>query len=228
MAKKKLQHFTENHSFAHVFQPNNEQMKSGEHEIKGKWNTDYFKNTNPLILELGCGKGEYTVGMSTLLPENNYVGVDIKGARIWRGAKTVEENKITNAAFLRTKVEFLTSFFAPNEVDEIWLTFSDPQPTDKKGTKRLTSSNFIEIYRKIAKPNAMVHLKTDSIFLYECALETIASYKLQILKSTVDLYADKMEGLTDTEQKVLAIKTFYENKFLPNGIKINYCKFTLW
>jgi tRNA (guanine-N7-)-methyltransferase len=228
MAKKKLQHFQENENFPHVFQPNNEQMKSGEHSIKGNWNKNYFKNNNPLILELGCGKGEYTVGMSKFFPENNYVGVDVKGARIWRGAKTVEEENINNAAFLRTKVEFLDSFFAPEEVDEIWLTFSDPQVDDKKGTKRLTSNNFIDIYRKVAKKNAVIHLKTDSYFLHQCAQETITKNKLKIIYTTTDLYGDEIESLSVAEKKILHIRTFYENKFLAKGVKINYCKFTLW
>ncbi|HPV56712.1 MAG TPA: tRNA (guanosine(46)-N7)-methyltransferase TrmB, partial [Tenuifilaceae bacterium] len=166
MAKNKLRRFAENETFENLFQPTMSDVMNGDFHLKGKWRSDYFKNSNPIVLELGCGKGEYSVGLAKMFPEKNFIGADIKGARLWRGAKTAVEEKMSNVAFIRTRIEHIASFFAPEEVDEIWVTFPDPQPREKKSKKRLTSSRFLNHYAKFLKPNGIVHLKTDSQALH--------------------------------------------------------------
>ena len=160
MAKNKLKKFAEMETFSNVFQPS----ALSQHPIAGRWRADYFHNDRPIVLELGCGRGEYTVGLSRKYPDKNFIGVDIKGARMWAGAKEAETEGLQNVAFLRTNIEFITSFFTKDEVDEIWITFCDPQM--KKATKRLTSTYFMQRYQQIMKPNGVIHLKTDSPFLY--------------------------------------------------------------
>lgn len=227
MAKKKLQHFAEMKTFPCVFEPSNEVMVSGIHPIKGNWKTSYFKNDNPITIELGCGKGEYTIALARKYPNRNFVGADIKGARLWRGSKTVDDEGILNAAFVRTKIEFINTFFDEGEVDEIWLTFSDPQPKDKKGTKRLTGNEFNERYRKLLKKDGVIHVKTDSVFLYERTLEVIAENNHHIIDNTADLYGADFAKFSDDMQEILNVKTFYEMKFLSQGMPIHYVSFRL-
>lgn len=224
-SKDKLRRFAEIETFPNVFQPTMDEIKSGSHHMKGKWHQTYFKNDNPIVLELGCGKGEYTVGMAERYPNKNFIGIDIKGARIWRGAKTAFENNMPNVAFLRTRIDFIERFFAENEVSEIWLTFSDPQP--KKPNKRLTSLMFIEHYKKFLQPEGIVHLKTDSDLLYESTLEQIEEHNYNTLFSTWDLYNEGINKFDDATKDILNIKTFYEQRWLKEGKTIKYCKFTV-
>ncbi len=219
MGKNKLKRFRENETFEHLFQPPAQEMFQNDFKLKGSWNKDFFKNDNPIILEVGCGKGEYTTGLARQYPEKNFIGMDIKGPRLWKGAKIVKEENLTNVAFIRNKIEFTGSFFAQNEISEIWITFPDPQI--KKMKKRLTSARFLEVYSKILIPGGIIHLKTDSILLYEFTKEIIELNKLNLLFSSDNLYAQ------DAENDVTKIKTFYEQKFLKEGLNITYLKFSL-
>lgn len=219
MAKHKLQRFSENLTFGNVFQPQPDEGLSNSFPLKGKWNAEYFKNSNSIVLELGCGKGEYTVGLAQKFLNKNFIGVDIKGARLWRGAKTAWESKMTNVAFVRTRIEFLSSFFDEGEADEIWITFPDPQPN--KAKKRLTSPRFLNLYKNVLKDSGIVNLKTDNLKLYEYSLEVVSENNLEIIENTKDLYASA-EG-----NEILLIKTFYEEKFLAEGIPIKYLRFKL-
>jgi tRNA (guanine-N7-)-methyltransferase len=223
MAKNKLERFAEFKTFANCVHMPFEEAAADKFALKGKWGVDYFKNDHPLVLELGCGKGEYTIGLSQKYPERNIIGVDIKGNRIWVGAKTAIAAKLANAAFLRSRIDFISSAFARNEVSEIWITFPDPHPTKKGVRRRLTSPRFLERYRDILKPGGMIHLKTDSFLLYEYTLEVIEEHKLKLLESTDDLYGTGMAG-TD---EVRSIQTYYETRFLNEGKKINYLRFEL-
>lgn len=186
---------------------------------KGKWNEEVFSRSNPITLELGCGKGEYTVGLAEANPDRNYIGVDIKGARMWKGAKTVEERHLGNAAFLRTEIEQITNFFNSEEVDEIWITFPDPQM--QKARKRLTSSRFLTNYRTFLKKGGIVNLKTDSPFLFEYTKRLAETNGFEILKLTDDLYGS---GLADP---VTSIKTFYEQQWLSRGKSIKLISFRI-
>lgn len=213
MGKNKLMKFAENKKFPHVFQPENTFC-----EYKGLWQSK-FGNRNPLALELGCGKGEYTVALSKKYPQKNFLGIDVKGARIWRGAKTVAEDKIPNAAFLRTRIEFIADFFDVNEADEIWLTFPDPQVN--KPRKRLTAPIFIERYRRFLKPEGIIHLKTDSRMLHDYTLKVIDENKFTLLDSYTDIYAQC------PDDELLQIKTFYEMRYVAQGVPITYLKFKI-
>lgn len=219
MGKNKLKRFQENETFEHLFQPSAKKMYKEDFELKGKWNNLFFKNNNPVIIEVGCGKGEYTVGLAQKYPEKNFTGIDIKGPRLWKGAKTVKERNLKNVAFIRNKVEFLNSFFSENEISEIWITFPDPQI--KKMKKRLTSARFLEIYSKILKPSGIIHLKTDSILMYRFTKEIIKLNNLELIEETNDLYSHDITG------EAKEIKTFYEQKFLEEGLKITYLQFNL-
>ncbi len=219
MGKNKLKRFKENETFEHLFQPSAKEMFTGNFFLKGKWNKEYFKNNNPIILEVGCGKGEYTVGLARKYPDKNFIGIDIKGPRLWRGAKNVKEENLRNVAFIRNKVEFLTSFFGENEISEIWITFPDPQL--KKMKKRLTSARFLETYSKILIPGGIIHLKTDNFPLHEFSKEIIELNNLKLISKTDDLYSSDLNGT------VKEIKTFYEKKFLEEGLKITYLQFNL-
>ena len=199
MGHDKLRKFAENETFSCLLQPEaskvldksgnpSDGLKLNDHPIKGHWNSVMFKKDQPIVLELGCGKGEYTIDLSKRIPERNYIGVDIKGARLWRGAKTAMEEGLRNVAFLRTRIEFIEAFFGPGEVSEIWLTFSDPQL--KSENSRLTSPLFLERYRRFLKPGGIIHLKTDSRFLHEYSKAVALENGLTILDSTVDLYGD--------------------------------------
>lgn len=221
MGKKKLQRFEEMKAFERVFQPSFNEIFSRDHDLKGRWKQLVFKNNNPLILELGCGKGEYTTGLAKMFPLKNFIGVDIKGARIWKGAKAINEENITNAAFLRTKIEFVFRFFEKDEIDEIWLTFPDPQPKKRKRKKRLCSTEFLKVYQKFLKNNGVIHLKTDSPELYQYATSVINKNNLEILLNTEDLYA------SDIHNEITAIRTYYETIFLNEGKSIFYLQFRL-
>jgi tRNA (guanine-N7-)-methyltransferase len=221
VGKNKLARWTEFGSYDNVIQPEIGEVSGKDHPKKGLWKKEIFRNENPVVLELGCGKGEYTVGLATRFPEKNYIGVDIKGARMWRGAKTANEQKLSNVAFLRTRIEFIASFFSENEVDEIWITFPDPHPGGRNSNKRLTSPWFLNSYRKFLKNKGIVHLKTDNTELYDYTKKVITENKLGIIISTDDLYS---ENLSDD---ILSIKTHYEKIFLNEGLKINYISFNL-
>ncbi len=206
--------------YPHVVQPRFEDVFRKDHELKGKWKNTFFGNNHPLVLELGCGRGEYTIGMAGHFKNKNFLGVDIKGARIWKGAKTVKEQSIGNAGFLRTRIELIESFFGKDEVDEIWITFPDPQLKIKRTKKRLTGSVFLNYYRGFLKKEGMVHLKTDSTELYEYTKKLLDENGLEIITATNDLYAEKQDD-------ILRIHTHYEQKFLEEGEKITYLCFRL-
>jgi tRNA (guanine-N7-)-methyltransferase len=217
--KKKLERFAEMNTFPNVIQPSFEEAFRTNHPLKGNWNRDFFKNRHPLVLELGCGKGEYTLGLAGIFPETNFIGIDIKGSRLWKGAKTALLNTIPNAGFLRTRIEFIDSFFATEEVDEIWLTFPDPQLEKKR--KRLTAPKFLNVYRNFLKSEGMVHLKTDNKILYTYTLDTLRYNQLEIVRNTDDLYASA------SSDPILSIKTYYESQFLAQGLTIHYICFRL-
>jgi len=219
VGKGKLLKFNELLSFEHVVQAPFNVVEHNDFQLKGKWGKEFFKNDNPLILELGCGKGEYTVALAAKNQGVNYMGVDIKGARLWRGAKLAKEQGLTNVGFLRANIEQITQFYGANEVAEIWLTFPDPQM--EKTRKRLTSTTFLNKYREFLKPGGIVHLKTDSNFQYNYTRELVKLNKFEILAETDDVY--EWEHLDDT----LRIRTFYEKQWLDRGIKIKYIAFRL-
>ena len=189
-------------------------------KIKGRWRADYFKNGHPITLELACGKGEYTIELAQRFPNRNFIGVDIKGARLWRGAKRALALNLNNAAFLRIKIDDITDFFSEGEVDEIWLTFPDPYPKSTRGNSRLTSPKYLELYRRILKPGACIHLKTDNPILYFYTLEVLQSQGT-LHSAFEDLYS-RIIG-----DEVLSIQTTYEKKFLTKGVPIKYLKFSL-
>jgi tRNA (guanine-N7-)-methyltransferase len=221
VGKNKLARWKELTSFDNVIQPEIGDVSGKDHPIKGRWNKEIFKNENPVVLELGCGKGEYSVGLATRFPEKNYIGVDIKGARMWRGAKTSNENKLPNIAFLRTRIEFINSFFKTDEVDEIWITFPDPHPGGRNSNKRLTSPCYLNSYRQFLKNKGIIHLKTDNAELFNYTKTIVIQKNLEIIFATGDLYS---ESLSDD---ILSIKTHYEKIFLNAGLKINYICFIL-
>lgn len=245
MGHDKLRKFAENETFSCLLQPEassvldkvegSNSLILREHPIKGHWNERMFATAQPIVLELGCGKGEYTIDLSRREPSLNYIGVDIKGARLWKGAKFATENKLPNVAFLRTRIEFIEAFFAPEEVSEIWLTFSDPQM--KSENCRLTSPLFLERYRKFLKKDGIVHLKTDSHFLYEYSKAVAEQNGLRILASTNDLYGTGRQDLSDCALRSVAgesaidalfeVQTFYERMFTAQGYKITYLSFVI-
>lgn len=225
MAKNKLRRFQEMKEMSNCVEPPLDEEARGNFELKGKWCADFFEKEQAIVLELGCGKGEYALGLAQRYPNKNFIGVDIKGARIWVGAKEALEFGLSNVGFLRTKIDFIDCYFAPEEVDEIWLTFSDPQAM--KPRKRLTSKDFIDRYRKILKKGGVIHLKTDSDLLFESTLNEIESNGYQLISSTWDLYHELPENLDETTKEILQIRTHYENLFTAKGSVIKYCKFQL-
>jgi len=220
VGKNKLKRFAEVEALPNVLQPDFNDVFNNTCALKGAWSS-FFKNKGDLIVELGCGKGEYTVGLARQNAQNNYIGIDIKGARIWRGAKTAYGEKLQNVVFLRTRVDFIKSVFAPAEVSEIWITFPDPQPKKRQAKNRLTASGFLNIYRQILKPDGIVHLKTDNAPLYRYTKSVLTHNNVTPLVDTDNLYNG---AYTDS---VLSIKTFYEQKFLAEGLPIHYLKFQL-
>ncbi len=220
-SKNKLRRFRENESFGNVIQPTRQEVIEGNFSFRGRW-SEYFGNSQPIVLELGCGIGEYTVGLAKKFPERNYIGVDIKGARFWRGAKTAIEENITQAVFLRSQIELIDLLFAENEVSEIWITFPDPQIKYKRTKHRLINENFLNKYRQILKKGGIVHLKTDSEFLHGYTLGLLHGLGHEVLYSNHNVYVN--EGSPD---EVMEIQTFYENQYLEEGKPITYIKFRL-
>lgn len=225
MGKGKLKKWNENKTFSHVYEPSLQEIIDGKEFMKGEWHKDVFGNDRPITLELGCGKGEYSVALARKYPERNFIGVDIKGHRFWRGAKTSHEEGLSNVAFLRTRIEFIAQFFNPNEIDEIWLTFSDPQPKDEKGTKRLTSPKFIERYKKFMKPGGLIHVKTDSPLLYEYTLEALEKEKYEILMNSNDVHGTLVHEVDEDLAEILSVRTHYEQIWSAKGRSINYIRF---
>lgn len=224
MPKKKLIRFKQLAGYENVIQPSFEEVMNDCFSLKGKWNELFFKNNNPIVLELGCGKGEYSVSLGKRYPEKNFVGVDIKGARIWYGATEALEANMGNVGFLRTRIDFIASCFAKGEVDDIWITFPDPQPEGRRERKRLTHRLFIDRYRKFLKPTGYVHLKTDSQFLYEYTMNEIEQQGYQLIWNSPNVYRD-LEELSPEDRETLQIKTHYEGIFSEKGHKITYIKF---
>ena len=221
MTKRKLEHFAENETFEHFFQINYQQLVDG-FALKGKWNRDFFKNENPIVLELGCGKGEFTVGLAQKYPDKNFIGIDIKGARMWRGAKTSQQENMKNVAFIRTRIQLIEQFFGFAEVDEIWITFPDPHPEKRRIKKRLTSPEFLNQYRNVCSNNCVIHLKTDNSDFFDYTLEIIKEQNLPLYFHSYDI--DKNH---DSEE-VSAIRTHYEMLFREKGEKIKYLRFGLF
>lgn len=219
-SKGKLRKFAEIKEFPNVIQPTFNEVFKKDYPLKGKWRKEFFKNDNPITLELACGKGEYTVGQAELFPNRNFIGIDIKGARIWRGAKTAIEKNLTNVGFLRTRIELINSFFSEGEIEEIWITFPDPQP--RKPKHRLTSARFLTEYRKIMSAEGTVNLKTDNPPFYQFTMNMVKHNNLQLLNNTEDIY--NTEYSSDPR---LTIKTFYEKSWLEQGLKSHYLQFNL-
>jgi len=207
--------------FDHVIEPSFEEVFRKDHGLKGRWHSEWFGNSNPIVLELGCGKGEYTVSMASRWPEKNFIGIDIKGARMWRGARESHLMKLPNAAFLRTRIEFTGSFFAPGEIDEIWLTFPDPQPKRKREKKRLSGPAFLNLYRQYLRDGGLIHLKTDNRELFDYTLSVTEINGLETVTAVTDLYRDK------PGDPLLSIRTHYEEIFLKEGNPITYLSFML-
>lgn len=218
MTKKKLVHFKENLTFPHLFQPGYKDIET-DFQLFSRWGKDFFHNNHPVILELGCGKGEYTVGLAEKYPQKNFIGIDFKGARLWRGAKTAQEKNMKNVAFIRTQVDHISKFFGPGEISEIWITFPDPQPGKER--KRLTAPLFLDRYKVLLGAEGTMHLKTDDAHFYKYTMNVIAKHGHTLLCSTKDLYGS---GLSED---VSSIRTYYENKWLEAGKKICYIKFRL-
>lgn len=219
MGKNKLKKFSDMEQMDFVFQYPWAQLQQSGFPLRGRWHEDFFHNDNPIVLELGCGKGEYTVGLAKAHPDHNYIGIDIKGARMWTGATEARRLGMTNVAFLRTDIELLPHFFAPGEVAEIWITFADPQM--KKVRKRLTSTRFMELYRQVLSDGGIVNLKTDSPFLYTYSRIMAEENRLPILEQTDDLYSGEIVS------DILNIRTFYEQQWLDRGLTIKYLRFAL-
>jgi len=219
-SKNKLKRFKENETFSNVIQPTREEVLNNTLMLKGNWNRNFFKNENPIVLELGCGKGEYSVNLATMFPKKNFLGIDIKGARFWRGAKTALAEKINNVGFLRTQIELVDCVFDENEVDEIWITFPDPQIKYKRTKHRMTNPDFLSKYKKILKPNGMVHLKTDSEYMHGYTLGLLQGLGLTIEYAHHDVY-----GTTNSPKEVTNIQTYYESQYLAINKKITYLRF---
>ena len=221
MGKNKLRKFAENETFENMVQvPRTDLLENGL-RLKGKWHKYFFKNNHPIVLELGCGKGEYTVGLGKKFPNKNFIGIDIKGARMWRGARTATDNNMHNVGFLRTQIELINNCFAKGEVSEIWITFPDPQIKYRRRKKRLTAPDMLEMYRKVLAEDAILHLKTDSQFLHGYTLGIIDGYGHKILDSSYDIDAQK------PNDELLKIRTNYEGIFRDKGMAITYIKFQL-
>jgi tRNA (guanine-N7-)-methyltransferase len=219
MVKKKLQRFADMETFVNVVQPAFDEVFGKDYHLKGNWNRVFFKNDNPIVLELGCGKGEYTTGLARRFQKKNFIGIDIKGARMWKGARAALAGHLDNVAFLRTHIEMIHSFFGEDEIEEIWITFPDPQL--KKKRKRLTSSRFLNTYSGFLKKGGLVHLKTDSTVLYQYTIDLARFNLLPVKINTRDLYHSGIDS------DILGIHTFYERQFLDRGMKITYLCFEL-
>jgi tRNA (guanine-N7-)-methyltransferase len=221
-SKNKLKRFKENDTFGNVFQPTREEVVSDQFSLKGKWNLDYFKNNNPIVLELGCGKGEYSVGLAEKYPYKNFIGIDLKGARFWRGAKTAVETGLKNVAFIRTQIELINHIFNENEVDEIWITFPDPQIKYKRTKHRMTNSEFLKLYKKVLKPEGVINLKTDSEFMHGYTLGLLHGEGHEVIYSNHNVYVN--EG---SPEEVTSLQTFYEKQYLEKNKAITYIRFKI-
>lgn len=221
-SKNKLKRFRENETFHNVIQPTREALVDANFSLKGKWCSSFFKNNNPLVLELGCGKGEYTVGLAKRYPNKNFIGIDIKGARFWRGAKTAIEDQMPNVAFIRTQIELIEFIFAENEVDEIWITFPDPQIKYKRTKHRLTNAEFLQRYKNILNNTGVVHLKTDSEFMHGYTLGLLHGLGHEVEYANHDVY--RQEG---SPEEVTEIQTYYEETYLAKDKAITYIRFKI-
>ena len=221
-SKNKLKRFKENDTFSNVFQPTREEVVTDQFSLKGNWNQDYFKNNNPIVLELGCGKGEYSVGLAEKFPDKNFIGIDLKGARFWRGAKTAVETGLTNVAFIRTQIELINHIFCENEVDELWITFPDPQIKYKRTKHRMTNSQFLKLYKKVLKPEGVVNLKTDSEFMHGYTLGLLHGEGHEVIYSNHNVYVN--EG---SPEEVTGLQTFYEKQYLEINKAITYIRFKI-
>lgn len=221
-SKNKLKRFRENEQFTNVIQPSREELTDNSFELKGNWSEDFFKNDNPVVLELGCGKGEYTVALARQNPEKNFIGIDIKGARFWRGAKTAIEDGLNNVAFIRTQIELIEYVFAKQEVSEIWITFPDPQIKYKRTKHRLTNEDFLKRYKEILKEDGLMHLKTDSEFMHGYTLGLLHGQGQEVLYAHHDIYKNEY-----SPKEVTGIQTFYEKQYLEKGKPITYIQFKI-
>ena len=221
-SKNKLKRFKDNEKFSNVIQPSREELTAGDFELKGKWSREFFGNDQPLILELGCGKGEYTVSLAEANPDKNFIGIDIKGARFWRGAKTALDEELSNVAFIRTQIELIDQIFAENEVEEIWITFPDPQIKYKRTKHRLTNSRFLQKYKHILKPEGLVNLKTDSEFMHGYTLGLLHGEGHEVIYAHHDIYKNEY-----SPKEVTGIQTFYEKQYLEQGKPITYVQFRI-
>ena len=219
-SKNKLKRFKENETFSNVIQPTRQEVFDDTLKLKGNWSNSFFKNEQPIVLELGCGKGEYSVNLAKMFPEKNFLGIDIKGARFWRGAKTSLEEEIANVGFLRTQIELVDLIFDENEIDEIWITFPDPQIKYKRTKHRMTNPEFLKKYKKILKPKGVVHLKTDSEYMHGYTLGLLQGLDLKIEYAHHDVY-----GTTNAPKEVTEIQTYYESQYLAIRKKITYLRF---
>jgi tRNA (guanine-N7-)-methyltransferase len=221
-SKNKLKRFRENETFSNVVQPTREEVVEGHFPYKGNWSRDFFKNNKPIVLELGCGKGEYSVSLAREYPAKNFLGIDIKGARFWRGAKTALEEGLENVGFLRSQIELVDHLFGENEVDEIWITFPDPQIKYKRTKHRMTNSEFLQKYKRILKPHGVVNLKTDSEFMHGYTLGLLHGEGHEILHANHDVYKNEY-----SPKEVVGIQTFYEKQYLEQEKPITYIQFRI-
>ncbi len=221
-SKNKLKRFRENETFSNVVQPSREELVNGSFAYKGKWNSDFFKNDNPIVVELGCGKGEYSVGLAEKYPDKNFIGIDIKGARFWRGAKTALENNLSNVGFMRTQIELIEYAFAKAEIDEIWITFPDPQIKYKRTKHRMTNTEFLQKYKNVLKEGGCVNLKTDSEFMHGYTLGLLHGEGHEVLEANHNVYKNEY-----SPEEVVGIQTFYEKQYLEQGKPITYIKFRI-
>ncbi len=221
-SKNKLKRFQENATFSNVYQPKRDALLANNFALKANWNKKAFKNNHPIVLELGCGKGEYTVALAKKYPNKNFIGIDIKGARFWRGAKTALEENLPNVLFVRTQIELIEYIFAENEVHEIWITFPDPQIKYKRTKHRLTNSDFLKKYTTILQPNGVIHLKTDSEFMHGYTLGILHGKGYKIEYANHNVYQQK-----GSPEEVTSIQTFYEKQYLEQQKPITYIRFKL-
>jgi tRNA (guanine-N7-)-methyltransferase len=220
--KNKIKRFKENETFGNVFQPTRAEVVGGDFALKGKWNSDFFKNDNPIVVELGCGKGEYAVGLAAKFADKNFVGIDVKGARFWRGAKTAVDDGLRNVAFVRTQIELIADVFEVGEVSEIWITFPDPQIKYKRTKHRMTNSDFLKMYKRILKPNGLVNLKTDSEFMHGYTLGLLHGEGHEVVYANHNVYVN-----SGSPEEVTGIQTFYENQYLAVGKAITFIRFRI-